>query len=188
MNKTIILLLIIGLISCKPSDKEVSKLQIAQQYYNALDKSDASAIESLMADTILMRETEYDYEEVFTLDRYVEWLKWDSVFDPAYEILETEQENEIVRAKVSKIDTRISFLHQEPIVTNELIRFANGKIISIEKTKYVVFNEAVFVQTRDSLVSWIDKTHPELKGFIQDQTERGARNYLKAIELYKSGK
>jgi hypothetical protein len=31
-------------------------------------------------------------------------LQWDSAFDPTYQILEIEQENEIVKAKIFKID------------------------------------------------------------------------------------
>ena len=141
-----------------------------------------------MADSLAIRESEYDYVETFSKKGYVEWLKWDSVFEPTYDILQIEQENKIIKAKISKIDDRISFLHEGPIVTNEVIRFNNNKIISVEKAKYVIFNEKIFLKNRERLLSWIDKNHPELNGFIHDQTEAGGIKYLKAIELYKNRK
>ncbi|MGS2740889.1 hypothetical protein [Sinomicrobium sp. M5D2P17] len=189
MNKIIVLtlLLTVGLISCKNSGKETDKLDIAKQYYKVLDNSDDAGITSLLTDSLLTKESEYDYEQTFSLKEYIEWLKWDSVFDPTYEILEIEQENEIVKAKISKIDKRILFLHEEPIVSNQVIRFDKNKIISVETT-YVIFNDTTFLKNRDGFLNWIDENHPDLNGFIHDQTEAGAIKYLKAIELYKNRK
>jgi len=187
MNKIIVLLLLltIGFISCKNSEKEIDKLEIAKKYYEILDKSNVSEITTLLTDSLLTKETEYDYEQTFSKKEYIEWLKWDSVFDPTYKILEIEQENGIVKVKISKTDKRISFLHKEPIITNQVIRFDNNKITSIETTKYVIFNDSTFVKNRNGLLNWIDKNHPELNGFIHDQTMTGGMNYLKAIELYE---
>ena len=190
MNKIIFLsfFLAIGLISCNNSEKTIDKLEIAKDYYKALDNADDSAITLLLTDSLLTKETEYDYEQTFSLKEYVEWMKWDAVFDPTYEILQIAREDEIVKAKISKIDSRILFLHEEPIITNQVIRFDNDKIISIETTQYVDFKDSIFVQNRDQLVSWIEKNHPELDGFLYDQTEAGGMKYLKAIELYKNKK
>ena len=190
MNKIVnlTLLLLIGFICCKNSRKEIDKLEIAKNYYKALDSSDDLKITLLLTDSLVTKETKYDYEQIFSLKEYIEWLKWDAVFEPSYEILQMEQEDEIVKAKISKIDKRISFLHQEPIVTNQIIRFDNDKIISIETTEYVIFNDSTFVKNRDGIVSWIDENHPELNGFIHDQTETGGLKYLKAIDLYKNKK
>ena len=190
MFKTIMLslLLLPAFISCRNSDKGIEKLEIAKTYYRALDSSDNLGMELLLTDSLVTKETAYDYEQTFSLEEYLEWLKWDSVFDPKYNILQIEQEDEIVKAKISKIDKRISFLHQEPIVTNQIIRFDNAKIISIETTEYLIFNDSTFVKNRNSLINWIDENHPELNGFIHDQTETGGLKYLKAIELYKNKK
>lgn len=140
----------------------------------------------MLTDSLVTRETQYDYEQVFALNEYIAWLQWDSQFDPTYNILHMEEVGETVQAKISKIDTRISFLHGEPIVTNQIIRFDKDKISSIETTEYVVFNDSLFVGNRDQLVRWVDENHPELNGFIHDQTKVGAINYLKAMELYKN--
>ena len=190
MNKALIflLLLTIALFSCKNSEKKIDKLKIAEAYYQVLNHSNVSGIEPLLTDSLLTKETQYDYEQNFSLKEYVEWLKWDSVFDPKYKILEIEQENGIVKAKISKIDKRIAFLHEEPIITNQVIRFHNDRITSIETTEYVIFKDSTFVENRDKLLDWIDRNHPELKGFIYDQTKIGGIKYLKAIELYKNRK
>lgn len=186
MHKNAILTLLIAMafISCKRSEKEIDTVEIAKKYYDALDNSDASAMADLLTDSLVTKETAYEYEQTFTRSEYLEWVKWDSVFDPTYEILQIEQKDEYIKATISKIDKRISFLHQQPIVTNQVIRFDNDKIVSVETTEYMVFNDATFVKNRDSLLSWIDEHHPELNGFINDQTALGGRQYLKAIELY----
>lgn len=186
--KVLLLVVTIGIISCKNSEKEINKLEIVKQYYEVLDKSNVSGIETLLTDSLLTKENEYDYEQTFSKKEYVEWLKWDAVFEPTYEILEIEQENETVKVKISKSDKRIFFLHKEPIVTNQVIHFNKDKIISIETTKYVIFNDSVFIKNRDGLVNWIEKNHPELDDFIYDQSKTGAMKYLKAIELYENNK
>lgn len=185
MNKIIVLafLLTIGFTSCKNSKKEIDKLEIAKQYYKVLDNSDDSGIAALLTDSLITKES--DYEQTFSLAEYIEWLKWDSVFDPTYETLQIEQENGVVKARVSKIDKRIFFLHEGPIVTNQTIRFDDDKIISIETTDYVNFKDTIFIKNRSNLLSWVDENHPELKGFIHDQTKKGGLKYLKAIELYE---
>lgn len=190
MNKTIVflLLLTIGIVSYKNSEKEIYKLEIEQKYYEVLGNSNVSGIATLLSDSLLTKETEFNYEQVFSLKEYVEWLKWDSIFDPKYEILKIEQENGIVKTRISKTDKRISFLHKEPIVTNQTILFDNDKITSIETTKYVIFNDSIFIKNRDGLVNWIEKNHSELNGFIYDQTETGGMKYLKATELYENKK
>ncbi|MEP2935759.1 MAG: hypothetical protein ABJM06_14900 [Gilvibacter sp.] len=190
MNKITVLFLFltIGIISCKNSEKEYDKLEIAKKYYEVLDKSNTSGIEAFLTDSLLTKETEYDYEQTFSKNEYVEWLKWDSVFEPTYKILEIEEKNETVKAKISKTDKRVTFLHKQPIVTDQVIRFEKDKITSIETTKYVIFNDSLFVANREKFLKWIDENHPELGGFIHDQTETGGMKYLKAIELYESNK
>ncbi|WP_162623339.1 hypothetical protein [Confluentibacter sediminis] len=93
-------------MSCKTSTNNIDKLDIAKQYYKALDNSDDSAMTTLVSDSITIKESETDYQEHFSQKGYLEWLKWDSVFDPTYELLEIVQENDIVKAKVSKTDKR----------------------------------------------------------------------------------
>jgi len=190
MNKIIALSLIlaIGLISCKKSDKGIDKLEIAKKYYKSLDNSDDFGMVTILGDSIIIRESEDDYEEYFSRKGYVEWLKWDAVFDPTYKILEIEQENETIKTKISKIDKRIFFLHEEPMVWYEILRFDHNKIIKIDRIKYEIFDIPKFVKNRDGLVSWIDENYPELNGFLNAQTKSIGMKYLKAIELYENKK
>lgn len=187
MNKIIVLFLslLIGFVSCKTSDKKNSKLEIVQKYYKALNNSNETEMVALISNNIIIRESESNYQEEFSQKKYAEWLKWDSVFNPTYKILEIELENNVVKTKVSKIDKRIFFLHTEPIVWHEIIRFDTNKITMVERNKYEAFNVTKFLKNRDTLVTWIKKKQPELDGFINDQTESGGIKYLKAIELYE---
>ena len=184
------LLLTIVFISCKTSKKvediETSKIEIAKQYYKALDDSDSSGMLTLLGDSIVIRENADNYEERFSQKGYTVWLEWESVFEPTYKILEIEEENEVVKAKISKIDKRISFLTEEPMVWNEILGFDNNKIIRVERIEYEVFNVSKFIENRERLVNWIDENHSELSGFLYPQTKPVGMKYLKAIELYNN--
>lgn len=188
MKKIALLLIsILFLSGCTSTEKKIDRLSIANQYYEALHTADSLKMVTLLADSVIVRQTEYDYEEVFTKDSYAnKWLQWDAEFQPKYMIEDIQLENQKVKAIVSKVDKRINFLHKAPIVTKEVLHFSEGKIDQIETEKYLIFDDSIFVQRRDSLVNWIKNNHPELDGFIYDQTVRGAKNYLKAIELYNT--
>lgn len=180
------LLIIVGLASCKNSETTISKLEIAKTYYNILDNSNTSEITTLMSDSVVVRESEDNYEERFSKNGYAEWLQWDSVFKPTYKILKIEQEGETVKTKISKIDKRLLFLHEEPIVWDEILHFQNNKINRIERIKYNVFNVNTFLRNREKLINWIDKNQTELNGFLDEQTKLVGQKYLKAIQLYSS--
>jgi hypothetical protein len=187
MNKLTVLILFIaiGIISCKNPEKGLDKLEIAKNFYAAIENSNPSKITELI--TEVFTTVDDGFEQEYSGNEYVEWVKWDSVFQPTYEILKIEEENGIVKAKISKTDKRISFLHREPIVTEEVIQFEGDKIKGINRTS-ALFNVEEFVKNRDSLVNWIAENHPELNGFLNDQTKIGGLNYLKAIQLYKNNK
>ena len=175
-----------GFFSCKNSKKKVDKLELAREFFLALDSSHSVEMRDLLTDSLVTVIPDYEYSMTYSVDDYVEnWLKWDSVFDPTYNILEIELENEIVKATVSKIDKRIQFLQQEPFITIETLRFDKNKIVTVE-TEYVSFNEKIWDKNRIALLEWVEENHPELNGFIYDQTEAGGIKYLKAMELYKN--
>ena len=192
MNKIIVLLLLltIGFISCKNSEKTNDKLEISKKYFNALDKSSSSEMKDLLTDSLITTIPKYDYEVRYSKNDYVEnWLKWDSVFEPTYKVLEMSLENGIVKAKVSKTDKRIIFFMQKPFLTNQILSFQNNKIVSIEEEP-LNFDEATWEKNRNGLLNWTKENHPELNlnRFINIQTESGGKKLSKAIELYKNKK
>ncbi|WP_179008899.1 hypothetical protein [Winogradskyella forsetii] len=190
MNKSIIILLVftITFISCKNTDKTVNKLYIAKQYYKALDQSDGAALKTMLSDSLMTTIPEYNYIQTYSQEDYIEnWLKWDSAFEPTYEILQMEADNGMVKAKISKFDKRITLLHEKPFITVEIIRFQNDKISSVE-TEYVSWDEKTWERNRTELLKWIDENHPELNDFIFDQTDEGGKKFVKAIELFKNRK
>ena len=190
MNRILIicLALLIGPVSCKKSEKTIDKLEIAKKYFAALDESNSSKMKDVLTDSLITGIPKYEYEVRYSKNDYVEeWLKWDAVFEPTYKVIEMHLENGIVKAKVSKSDKRILFFMQKPFLTNELLRFQNDKIIAVE-TEYLNFDEATWEKNRTGLLNWISENHPELNGFINDQTESGGKQFLRAIELYESRK
>jgi len=186
MNKTISLIIIflIGLTACKNKEQEIDKVAMAKEYYEVLNTSDYSKIPTLMLDSITIKEL--DYSMSYSQTAFIEFLKWDAVFEPEYKILNMEEENGNVKATISKQDKRILFLLEGPSVTNELISFKNDKIATVAITDYVSFDDSVFSKNRTKFLNWMKEHHPEINGFLQDQSEQGGKKYLKAIELYKA--
>ena len=187
MNKIALftMFLAFAFFSCKDSEVKNDRLEIAKQYYRALDTSDGLQMKGLLSDSLVVKQTEYDYEQAFTKEEYIgKWLKWDSVFHPTYEVLEIEQQSEIVKVKISKLDKRIFFLHGKPYITNETIKFQKDKI-SVVEVSDVNFDAKTWERNRSELLKWVDENHPELDGFIFDQTKSGGLKYLKVMQLYQ---
>ncbi|MDC6405974.1 MULTISPECIES: hypothetical protein [Maribacter] len=183
MNRILFLVVLcaIGLTSCKQSEK-IPPQEVAKEYFGMLDTSDYAKIPNLMADSLVTEEG--DFTMTYSHEGYEELLRWDAVFDPSYEVLETvQEENGTVKVRASKIDTRIQFLHEKPIITDNYITFKDGKISSL-RTEYVDFDDETFGNNRTRLLTFINENHPELNGFLTDQTEAGAQKYLQALELY----
>ncbi|GAA4277318.1 hypothetical protein [Aquimarina mytili] len=192
MNKTTVLLLLlaIGIISCKNSEKEFDKLEIAEKYFVALDESNSSKMKELLTDSLITTIPKYDYEVRYSKNDYVgNWLKWDSVSEPTYKVLEMNLENGTVKAKVSKTDKRILFFMHKTFLSNYIVKFQNNKIASVEE-EYLNFDEATWGKNRSELLNWTKENHPELNldHFINIQNESGGKKLLKAIELYKNKK
>lgn len=173
-------------LACEKPEKKIDRIALTNRYFEILDASKTSEIEDLLLDSLVTRETEYDYSYTFSKAAYVEWLKWDSVFDPDYKILKIEQDSGVIKARVLKTDIRIDFLHKAPIVTDQEFYFKDDKISTIVTTNYLVFNDSIFVKNREAFLNWMDLNHPDNNDFIFDQTKVGGIKYLKAIELFKN--
>jgi hypothetical protein len=182
---TLIFCLVVA-VSCIQHNKEVDKVKIAEDYISALDNSDYNKVADMFLDSI--RFNEMEYIRTFTRESYRDLIQWDSVFQPTYKILEMKEVGEELHLKVSKTCDRIMFLQGEPFISREVIKFKEGAIYSVDVVEYVDFNDSLWSANRENLVLWIDEHHPELNGFIYDQTKKGAVNYLKAMDLYRNRK
>lgn len=180
----LIIILTFCVVSCNTKN-DTSKIEIAKRYYSTLNSSNDSVIHTWFGDSLITKEG--GYVQQYSQNEFKAFLKWDAVFDPSYQILNIEIQDTIVKTKISKLDKRILFLHEKPFITNQIIRFKEDKISSIE-TIYLNFDEKTWENNKTKLLSWIDKNHPELNGFIYDQTETGGIKFLKAIELYNTNK
>ena len=185
MNKlsAVLVCLTLGFFSCNNAVKNSKKLDLAKSFFTALDHSNSNEATELISDKF--KTIDDGFEQEYNGFEFAEWVKWDSVFQPSYQILKLKEKNGIVTAMISKTDKRITFLHQDPIITEEFIQFEGNKIRSIERNS-VSFNVERFVTSRDELVNWIEEHHPEINGFLNDQTKNGGMNYLRAIDLYRN--
>ena len=186
-KKIAVLILCIAVaISCGQKNRESDKIQIAEDYIDALNASDYNQVVGLFLDSI--RFNEMDYIRTYAKEDYRTLFQWDSVFGPKYKILDLREDGENLHLKVSKECDRILFLQDSPFITHEIMKIKQGAIQSIDIVEYVDFNDSLWASNRENLVSWIDKNHPELNGFIYDQTKEGALKFQKAMELYRNKK
>lgn len=184
MQRLTFLLLISILVSCGNNHETNSEKELVKNYYDLTNQSDFLGISNIVTDSIIHIEGDFILSEG-KKDLY-RMFQWDSVFEPQYEILELSQDSSLVSVVFSKTCKRIKFLHDTATVSKSLFAFDNEKIASINTVEYILFDYNKWQSRRDTLVAWIDKNHPELNGFIFDQSLLGAKDYLKAIELYQN--
>ncbi|WP_299219465.1 hypothetical protein [uncultured Aquimarina sp.] len=159
--------------------------QLVQNYYNQLNQSNYLELSKLIGDSITI--SEGDYNMNYSKDDYYKHFQWDSVFSPKYELLEVKEIDKKVVIRVSKICTRIKFLNEKTIISKEVIEIKNQKISKIKNIE-MDSDFKLWNSKKSEMVTWIKKNHPELDGFMYDQTKTGAQNYLKAMALFKEFK
>ncbi|MBV6646566.1 MAG: hypothetical protein KI790_14010 [Cyclobacteriaceae bacterium] len=124
----------------------------------------------------------------YTKESFYEQFKWDSVFQPTYEIIELEEQESQIIATVASSSKRYKFLKNDPLTCKFRVSFGSNEITKLESMDCPSADWNVWQTERDALVDWTRKNNPELDGFIHDLTMNGAINYLKAIELYENRK
>jgi hypothetical protein len=185
MKKTIFILLLLSfLIACK--SEKATHQEIVTNYYKARDAFNYNALKTVIDDSITV--IGGDYVMPYNLDSYYEEFKWDSIFRTSYKIVELIEEDDWVMATVVSNSIKYEFLKNNPLTCQYRISFNSDKISKIESLECLGVNWDIWQEQKDTLVSWIDKNHPKLDGFIHDMTMNGALNYLKAIALYKEEK
>ena len=153
------------------------------EYYQALNESSFEKISSLYFDSV--RVNEGIYSIVYSIGDFKHWFQWDSVFQPTYKVIEINRSDNEVNIIVSKKCVRTLFLNGEPTVTKETLTFKEGKIFSVQIKESISFNNKLWDENREDLVGWINENHPQLNGFIHDQSLNGGLNYVTALNLYQ---
>ena len=174
-----ILLLIIG---C--SNKQNLESELITTYYKGFKTSNYQLVKNVLSDSLT---TVYGgYTTYFTQESYYKQFKWDSVFKPEYELISIDYIDEKYIATVSISCSKFKFLKNNPLTCSYQFLFQSGKTSKIEELDCSNVNWKVWAKEVDTLVNWIKINHPELDGFVNDLSMKGAQNYLKAIELYKN--
>lgn len=181
---SVLLFCTIVIVGC--CNKTLSRSEIVANYYHALNVSDFTQLKPLLADTLTIAEG--DYILSYPCEDFNEYFKWDSIFQPSYKIIElTEHGNEII-ATLSLSSRRFEFLKNNPFTCRFRISFNEERITKLETIEYLDADWDTWNKQRDSLVNWININYPELDGFINDLTMKGAINYVRAISLYTNRK
>ena len=185
MNKVFLLgLFTIILFGCNSSTNNLSDKQIVRNYFGALNQNNLEKASKYVGDSIVL--SEFEFIQTNSKEEWLTQSKWDLAFSPNYKIIEINEIDGSIEASISKDCYRIKYLHDTATIYKSLFKIKNGKIQSEHIFEYVVFNFEKWSSRRDSLVKWIDVNHEYLSGFIYDQTEEGAHNYIKAIDLYSN--
>lgn len=117
---------------------------------------------------------------------YYAFFQWDSVFAPRYRILEIEETSaDVFTAVIEKDCQRIRFLLDEPFQTRVKFTCSDGKLLKIETIDYLNADWDKWDSRVNALTGYIDLSHPELSGFLFDQSKQGAENYMMAIRYYR---
>ncbi|WP_282074723.1 hypothetical protein [Maribacter aquivivus] len=174
-NTFFILFLIVVLTRC--DNEKLSHKETVTIYYKAFDSGDFNKLKGVIHDSITM--INGDFVTPFDKDSFYEFYKWDSIFEPSYEVIDLTEENDNLIATISQKNIRNEFLKNNPLQFKVKISFASGKITKLEELDYIGVNWQEWNQEKDSLVNWIKVNHQNLDGFVNDMTRKGA------IELYK---
>ena len=182
MRYTLLLLsLLLYCMGCKYKNSNHQKT--VTEYYSAFDSRDFQKIHHLISDQITL--VSGDFTTPYSKDRFYTFYKWDSVFQTNYDLIHLERIDDHIKATVSLSSIRNEYLNNNAMTCAYNIYFDEDKISKIEELDCTNVNWADWQSERDTLVDWIKIHHPELDGFINDMTKKGAQNYLKAIEYYR---
>lgn len=177
----ILLSVLLFLASCHES--KLSPTEKVTQYYNGFDQGRFSEIREVMYDTLTI--VSGDFVTPYSHESFYEFFKWDSIFRSTYKIQELSQKNEKVLVTIRSESLKYKFLENNPLTTKFAISFTDDKISRIEDLGSETADWALWQTKRDTLVNYIKKYHPELNGFINDMSMKGAQDYLKAMRYYR---
>ncbi len=182
MKHILVFLIFVLVASC--TEKQLTESEQLKAYYKGYKNANYESIRNVIADSLT---TVYgDYTTTFTPEHYYEQFKWDSIFEPVYELVAIDEIDDQIIATVTMRSLKLEFLKNNPMTCQYQFQFTSGKISRIEELDCNDANWKVWKQEVDTLVDWVKINHPELDGFIHDLSMQGAIDYVKAIELYEN--
>ncbi|SFR32279.1 hypothetical protein SAMN04490243_0458 [Robiginitalea myxolifaciens] len=176
-------ILITGFLFACSSGTADHKTQV-EEYFAALNIGSIDRARAVISDTLTI--SEGDFSTDFYGEVYYEHFRWDSIFQPGYEILEMQEEGDEIVAMVASRSVRYEFLRNNPLSCERRIYFKDGKIRNIAIGECPSADWETWEARRDSLVRWVARNHQELDGFINDLSMQGAQNYMQAMEFYEN--
>lgn len=182
MRKITFLLILIIASSC--TEKERAPSEQITAYYEGFNHGDYSQIRTTISDSLLS--IEGDYMMPYSRESFNEKFKWDSIFKPVYKLVSVKNQGDQALVTVTMSSAKHEFLKNSPMTCNYTFHFKAGKIYKIENLECPDAKWEIWGQEVSSLVNWVKAKHPELDGFINDLTMKGAQDYMKAIALYKN--
>lgn len=185
MKNTFVLLLpLYFFIGCH--DQESTHTDTVTNYYKTLDAADYNTLKLMIHDSITI--SEGVYTTTYNHESYHELFRWDSIFKPSYNLTKLKEKSNQMIVSVVSNSLRYEFLKNNPLTCQYKISFTSGKISKIEVLECTDVDWDRWLKERGALINWVSKNQPQLNGFINDLTIKGALNYLKAIELYENDK
>ncbi len=157
--------------------------EIITDFFMAANNADFETISTLISDDFVISEGNFIIAN--SKEKFREVFLWDSEFSPKTTVIDITEKDNAFEVILTKICKRIKFLHDSEIKIKVRVTIKNGMITRMETNDYLKFDLDKFQKRRGEFVRWVSANHPELSGFINDQTKEGAKKYLKAIDLYK---
>lgn len=182
MKKLFFLIPVLVSLGC--GEKKQAPQEQVTTYYAGFANGDYTPIKSTLADSLIT--TEGDYTMPFSRESYYEKFKWDSVFKTEYQLVDINYDKEAAIATVSLKSPRLAFLENSPMTCKYRFEFENGQIARIANLECPTANWEIWGERVNELVGWTKENHPELDGFINDLTMKGAQNYMQAIQFYQN--
>jgi len=183
MKSTLSILFMLCIITAC-DNQQLTQKETVINYYNARDKANFNELKELISDSVTI--ISGDFIMPYDPDSFYEVFKWDSVFNPAYKVVDLIEKNNQILATVELSSIKNEFLKNNGMLCQYNISFDSGKISKIEELACENADWEAWQVGVNSLVNWTRQNHPELNGFINDMTMQGAMNYIKAIKLYKA--
>lgn len=186
MKNLFLILAWIAVNSSILNSQKISNEDLVNRFFAGMNQQNFEIIKSSTAEKFTI--TEGDQVLCNSREEFYSLFRWDSVFIPEFEIIEFMKHESYLRATISKSCKRIRFLHDSPLIYNVDIFIEGERIREMRTRDYLNADFRKWTLRRDMLKVWSEEKHSEIPEFINDMSVDGARNYVRAIELWEKEK